>query len=47
MALTVYKQIAKDALMSWNGLSEEEATKVVQESSNEELESQVYMHRAQ
>ncbi len=35
MALTVYKQIAKkDALMSWNGLSEEEATKkVVQESS--------------
>ena len=42
MALTVYKQIAKDALMSWNGLSEEEATKVVQESSNEELESQVY-----
>lgn len=42
MALTVYKQIAKDALMSWNGLSEEEATKKVQESSNEELESQVY-----
>ena len=40
--LTVYKQIAKDALMSWNGLSEEEATKKVQESSNEELEQQVY-----
>ena len=28
--------------MSWNGLSEEEATKKVQESSNEELEQQVY-----
>ena len=40
--LTVYKQIARDALMSWNGLSEEEATKKVQESSNEELEQQVY-----
>lgn len=40
--LTVYKQIARDALMSWNGLSEEEATKKVEESSNEELEQQVY-----
>ena len=40
--LTVYKQIARDALMSWNGLSEEEATKKVQEGSNEELEQQVY-----
>lgn len=40
--LTVYKQIARDALMSWNGLSEEEAIKKVQESSNEELEQQVY-----
>lgn len=40
--LTIYKQIARDALMSWNGLSEEEATKKVQESSNEELEAQVY-----
>lgn len=40
--LTIYKQIARDALMSWNGLSEEEATKKVQESSNEELEQQVY-----
>lgn len=40
--LTVYKQIARDALMSWNGLSEEEATKKVEKSSNEELEQQVY-----
>lgn len=40
--LTIYKEIARDALMSWNGLSEEEATKKVQESSNEELEQQVY-----
>jgi len=40
--LTVYKQIARDALMNWNGLSEEEATKNVLESSNEELEQQVY-----
>ena len=40
--LPVYKQIARDALMSWNGLSEEEATKTVRELSNEELEKQVY-----
>lgn len=40
--ITVYKQIARDALMNWNGLSEEEATKKVLESSNDELEQQVY-----
>ena len=39
--LTIYKQIARDALMSWNDLTEEEATQKVQESSNEELEQQV------
>ena len=33
MALTVYKQIAKDALMSWNGLSEEEATKALKDKN--------------
>lgn len=41
-SLSPYKEIARDALMSWNGLSEEEATKVVRESTNEQLESQVY-----
>lgn len=40
--LSPYKIIARDALMSWNGMSEEEATKVVRESTNEQLESQVY-----
>ena len=39
--LTIYQQIARRALMAWNGLSEEEATRKVQESSNEELEQQV------
>ena len=41
-SLSPYKKIAIDALMSWNGLSEEEATKVVRESTNEQLEAQVY-----
>lgn len=40
--LSPYKEIAKDALMSFNGLSEEEAEKKVRESSNEELELEVY-----
>lgn len=40
--LTVYKQIARDALMTWNGYSKEESTRIVTESSNEELEGQVY-----
>ena len=37
-----YRIIAKNALMSWNGLSEEEATKVVSESNFQELENQVW-----
>lgn len=41
-SLSPYKEIARDALMSWNGLTEEEAIKVVRESTNEQLESQVY-----
>ena len=39
--LPIYKKIARAALMSRNGLSEEDATKRVQESSDEELELQV------
>ncbi len=37
----VYKEIAKDALKNWNGLSEEEASKRVSEKSVDELESEV------
>lgn len=40
--MTPYQVIAKNALMNWNGLSEEEATKKVRESTFEELEAQVY-----
>ena len=40
--MTVYKQVAKDALVSWNGLSEEEATKKVLSTKNSDLESEVY-----
>lgn len=39
---TVYQKIAKEALIKWNGLSEEEAEKKVQTESIEELESQIY-----
>ena len=42
MKLTPYRQVAKKALMSWNGLSEEEATNIVTTQSFEELESQCY-----
>ena len=42
MKVSPYRVIAKDALMSWNGLSEEEAVKVVVESSFNELENQVW-----
>lgn len=42
MKISTYRIIAKNALMSWNGLSEEEATKVVKNSSFEELENQVW-----
>ena len=37
-----YYQVAKQALMNWNGLSEEEAKKVVSSQSFDEIESQVY-----
>lgn len=40
--LTIYRQVAKVALMSWNGLSEEEAEKAVTESTFDELEGQVW-----
>lgn len=36
-----YNIVAKDALMNWNGLSEEEANKVINESTFDEIESQV------
>lgn len=36
-----YYQIAKKALMNWNGLTEEQADKLIEESSFEEIESQV------
>ena len=37
-----YYQVAKQALMNWNGLSEEEAKKVISSQSFDEIESQVY-----
>lgn len=37
-----YYEVAKQALMNWNGLSEEEANKTIETSGFEELESQVY-----
>lgn len=37
-----YYQVAKHALMNWNGLSEEEAQKNILEQSFEEIDSQVY-----
>ena len=37
-----YYQVAKEALIKWNGLSEEEANKIIEQSSFEEIESQVY-----
>lgn len=41
-SLSPYKEIARDSLMKYKHLSEEEATKVVRESTNEQLESEVY-----
>ncbi len=38
---TAYQNIAKSALMNWNGLSEEEANKKIQIESVQELEGQV------
>ena len=42
MALTPYREAAKAALMSWNGLSDEEATKKVKELTVDELEQMVW-----
>ena len=39
---TPYKIIAKEALMNWNGLSEEEATLKIKTETVNELEGQVY-----
>lgn len=39
---TPYQTVAKAALMNWNGLSEEEATKKINTESIKELENQVY-----
>ena len=39
---TPYQNIAKAALMNWNGLTEEEAQKRIESESVRELESQVY-----
>ncbi len=40
--LTPYRVVAKNALMSWNGLSDEEAQKIVETQSFDELEGQVW-----
>lgn len=39
---TPYRKVAKEALMSWNGLSEEEASDKVRYEDFDELEGQVY-----
>ena len=39
---TPYQNVAKAALMNWNGLSEAEATQKIQTESVQELEGQVY-----
>lgn len=39
---TPYKNVAKAALINWNGLSEEEANAIIQTESVQELENQVY-----
>ena len=36
-----YYQVAKQALMNWNGLSEQEADQIIENSSFDEIESQV------
>lgn len=37
-----YYQVAQQALMNWNGLSEEQAQQIILEQSFEEIDSQVY-----
>lgn len=36
-----YYQVAREALIKWNGLTEEQADKIIEESSFEEIEAQV------
>ncbi len=38
---SVYAEVAKNALMNWNGLSEEDAKNKIENSTYEELESQI------
>ena len=40
--MTIYKSIAKDALINWNGINKEEALNVVKDNSYDELESMVH-----
>lgn len=40
--ITPYQNVAKEALINWNGLSEEEATTKINTESVEQLEGQVY-----
>lgn len=40
--MTPYQNVAKAALMNWNGLTEEQANQKIQTESVQELESQVY-----
>lgn len=40
--LTVYRQVAVDALMAWNGLTKEEALKIVSTKSYSEVEGMVW-----
>ncbi len=42
MKVSPYRIIARNALISWNGLAEDEATKTVIESKFDELENQVW-----
>lgn len=39
---TPYREVAKAALIQWNGLTEEEATKKIETESIQELDNQVY-----
>ena len=40
--LSIYRQVAKTALMNWNGINDEEAEKIVMIQSFDELENQVW-----
>lgn len=41
-SMTIYKSVAKDALVKWEGLTEEDALKTVKEQNNAELENRVH-----